>query len=120
MRRAGRNGEDVSPAIFGIETDRRDMLYRCGRRVAHVARRSHDGGILPPGIGRGANARSDSRKGVTRQLRGLKCGGTMSGPPNVLSLSRHVPSRAGQTDTRICEARGAEAPDQRTARGRLL
>src|SRR5437764_9886706 len=39
---------------------------------------------------------------------------------NVLSLSRHVPSRAGQTDTRIYEARGAEAPDQRTARGRLL
>jgi len=40
--------------------------------------------------------------------------------PNVLSLSRHVPSPAGQTDTRIYEARGAEAPDQRTARGRLL
>ena len=45
---------------------------------------------------------------------------TATGPANVLSLSRHVPSRAGQTDTRIHEARGAEAPDQRTARGRLL
>jgi len=43
-----------------------------------------------------------------------------SRPANVLSLSRHVPSPAGQTDTRIYEARGAEAPDQRTARGRLL
>src|SRR5437763_16347599 len=41
-------------------------------------------------------------------------------PPNVLSLSRHVPSRASQTDTRIYEARGAEAPGQRTAASRLL
>src|SRR5256885_307425 len=40
--------------------------------------------------------------------------------PNVLSLSRRVPPRADQTDTRINEARGAEAPGQRTARGRLL
>ena len=40
--------------------------------------------------------------------------------PNVLSLSRHVPSRADQTGTRTYEARGAEALDQRTARGRLL
>ena len=39
---------------------------------------------------------------------------------NVLSLSRHVPSPAGQTDTRILGARGAKAPSQRTARGRLL
>src|SRR5438105_418500 len=43
-----------------------------------------------------------------------------SGAPNVLSLSRHVPPRAGQTDTPIYEARGADAPGQRTARGRLL
>ena len=42
------------------------------------------------------------------------------GRANVLSLSRHVPSRAGQADTRIYKARGAEAPGQRTARGRLL
>src|SRR5437588_8176475 len=42
------------------------------------------------------------------------------GRANVLSLSRHVPSRAGQTDTQIYEGRGAEAPGQRTARGRLL
>ena len=31
-----------------------------------------------------------------------------------------VPSHAGQTDTQTCDARGAEAPRQRTARGRLL
>ena len=30
-----------------------------------------------------------------------------------------VPSRAGHTDTRTYEARGVEAPGQRTARGRL-
>src|SRR6266496_4317116 len=31
-----------------------------------------------------------------------------------------VPSRADNSDTRTYEARGAEAPRQRTARGRLL
>src|SRR5204862_6488339 len=31
-----------------------------------------------------------------------------------------VPPRADQTATRTCEGRGAEAPGQRTARGRLL
>src|SRR5256885_1457165 len=40
--------------------------------------------------------------------------------PNVLSLSRRVPSGAGRTDRLVYEARGAEAPGQRTARGRLL
>ena len=44
----------------------------------------------------------------------------VAGRPIVLSLSRHVPSRAGRTDTWTREGRGAEAPDQRTARGRLL
>ena len=32
------------------------------------------------------------------------------GAANVLSLRRTRPSRAGQTATRTCEARGAEAP----------
>ena len=41
-------------------------------------------------------------------------------PPNVLSLSRHVPPRADHADTRTNEARAAEAAGQRTARGRLL
>ncbi len=39
---------------------------------------------------------------------------------NVLSLSRSRPSRASQTDTGTCGARGAEAPGQRTAASRLL
>src|SRR5439155_10551941 len=43
------------------------------------------------------------------------CGG-----PTFFCSAGRVPSRAGQTDTRLCEARGAEAPRQRTARGRLL
>src|SRR5437764_3072034 len=62
-----------------------------------------------------------------RSERGWRCSYLASMPfchvfrrANVLSLSRHVPSRAGQTDTRIHGAQGAEAPDQRTARGRLL
>ena len=42
------------------------------------------------------------------------------GRHNVLSLSRARPSCGGQTDTRTGEARGASAPDQRTAASRLL
>ena len=41
------------------------------------------------------------------------------GPANVLPLSRARPSRAGQTDTSTCEARGASAPGQQTAARRL-
>src|ERR1051325_2704685 len=37
-----------------------------------------------------------------------------------LPLSRRVPSGAGGTDPGTYRARGAEAPGQRTARGRLL
>jgi hypothetical protein len=40
--------------------------------------------------------------------------------PSDVSSAGRVPSRADQTDTRIYEPRGAEAPGQRTARGRLL
>jgi hypothetical protein len=40
--------------------------------------------------------------------------------PTFFCSADRVPSRAGRTDTRTCEARGAEAPRQRTARGRLL
>src|SRR3954452_7488511 len=46
--------------------------------------------------------------------------GVVLRPPNGLELSRHVPSRADQTDNQTYEARGASAPGQRTARGRLL
>src|SRR5262249_7074220 len=42
------------------------------------------------------------------------------GRHNVLSLSRSRPSRADHADTRTYEARGAEAPGQRTAASRLL
>src|SRR5207244_1564158 len=39
---------------------------------------------------------------------------------DVLSLSRHVPFRSSSATRRVALRRGAEAPGQRTARGRLL
>src|SRR5262245_19158192 len=50
-------------------------------------------------------------------MRGLR---HTSRHPNVLSLSRHVPSLSGSAARRVALKRGAEAPGQRTARGRLL
>ena len=98
------------PAWLSAAQSMADALARHGRSAPSVGGRAR---------GR-AHACAPSQRELRPTLVFISPGSPHSSRHNVLSLSRSRPSCTDQPDTWTCEARGAEAPGQRTAASRLL